>query len=847
MAHPPADKFAFENFEFDPARRVLLKDGERIALNSKGLDLLQVLVQNHGEVLTKDELMDRVWPGQFVEENNLTVQMSALRKALGDAKGKQELVITVPGRGYSFAAAVRRISPEISALAIAASNGAASSGEISAEGLIGRQRELNEIATRFLKDGQRLVTLTGAGGSGKSRLAEAAGQAMAGTFRDGVFFVPLADLRDPDQFPETFAEALKIVSAGAEPHLDLIAEYLAERSALVILDNFEQILPAAGHLKKILEACPRLSIIVTSRIPLQLRNECELKIEPLDLPPAGIHIPAEELIGYPAVQLFLVRSREAKPSFVADEHTIVPAAEICRRLDGLPLAIELAAARVKLLSVPAILSRIENSLKLLTGGSKGSPDRQQTMRAAVKWSFDLLGDDEKLLFARLSVFEGGFTVEAAEEIAAGSEELPVLDMITGLLESNLLTSKDQPDGSVRLRMLEVVREFAVDQLGSGDESSLIRGRHAGYFRTFSETAEPHLLSERSVEWLEKLEGEHDNMLSAIAWSLDNDPASAAVMAAALRYFWSGRGYFSRGLQMLGAALERSGDLPLDIRFKLQNGIGQLSRNRGDYETAEKVYEESLAAAAAEPDLRQMIVAHHGLAAIATRRGDFRSARKYNNEVLKISRKTSDDIGSAIALASLADLALAESDSDTARPLIEESLEVARKHGHKQLLMTNLVNLGLVDFADSEFDRAHAHFSEALDIAQALGSKTIASCSLDGLGALAAEARQYERGAFLAGAADEMRRSVGYEIEPAERIFCELYTEKLREALGHERYTKAFERGATLTLHDAALLGESPMPALSGEVPKLQTDIDSEIIIESRSFSRIILEEEIEDL
>ena len=846
MAHPPADKFAFENFELDPARRVLLKAGERIALNSKGLDLLQVLVENFGEVLTKDELMDKVWPGQFVEENNLTVQMSALRKALGDAKGKQELVVTVPGRGYSFAAKVRRISSEISALAKTLSNGTASSADVSADGLIGRQRELNDIAERFLKDSRRLVTLTGAGGSGKTRLAETAGRALSDTFGDGVFFVPLADLRDPDRFPETFAEALKIVSAGAEPHLDLIAEYLAERSALVILDNFEQILPAAAYVKKILAACPQLRIIVTSRTPLQLRDESELKIEPLGLPPAGIHIPPEELIGYPAVQLFLVRAREAKPSFAGDANTAAAVAAICRRLDGLPLAIELAAARVKLLSVPAILSRIENSLKLLTGGSKGSPDRQQTMRAAVKWSFDLLGDDEKLLFARLSVFEGGFTVEAAEDIAAGAEELSVLDIITTLLECNLLTSKDQPDGSVRMRMLEVVREFAVDQLESGDEANPIRRRHAGYFREFSETAEPHVLGDRSIEWLEKLESEHDNMLSAIAWSLENDPAAAAVMASALRYFWSGRGYFSRGLQVLGAVLEQSSDLPLEIRFKLQNGIGQLARNSGDYETAQKVYEESLEAAAAEPDMRQMIVAHHGLAAIATRRGDFRSARKYNNEVLKISRKTNDDLGAAIALASLADLALAESDSDTARPLIEESLEVSRKHGQKQLLMTNLVNLGMVDFADSKFEHAYAHFSEALDIAQALGSKTIASCSLDGLGALAAETGQYERGAFLAGAADEMRRSVGYEIEPAERIFCELYTEKLREALGHENFTKAFKRGTTLTLHDAALLGDSSIRTIPGRVPKRQTDIDSEIIIESRSFSRIILEEEIED-
>ena len=532
--------------------------------------------------------------------------------------------------------------------------------------------------------------------------------------------------------------------------------------------------------------------------------------------------------------------------------------QICRRLDGLPLAIELAAVRVKLLSPQAILERLENSLKLLTGGAKDLPERQRTMRDAIKWSYDLLEPDEQILFRRLSVFAGGFTIEAAEFLAEYNEEksvnlqtvsTPVLDLLSSLIDNSLLVSKEQKDGNARLQMLEVVREFAFEVLRETNETENVRKIHAEFFLALAEEAEPLLHGETGKHWHEKLETEHDNLRAALSWSLKCAPDTAARIAAAARFFWLNRNYIDEGMHWINAALAASGNIFSQTRGSLLLASGLFRKKRGDFQEARKCYEEVLEKSVEAESLTLQIKANHGLAAVAVVQKDFDSAQKYSEKALAICREIKDERQLAFSLCALGDLEMSKRNLTVARPLFEECLEISRNLADDRLLMVTLYNLGMTNYFEKQYERAADNFIESLGISYVMKNTILISCALDGIAAIYAVRSKPEQAAFLNGAVDSLNDSLGYNPEPADDIFRRDYIEKTRLMLGENLFNAVYEQGKNLKSEE--ILTYIVARRLSGDIQDMDEvsysdDGTIEIIIEKHKFEKFIVEEEIED-
>ncbi|MEJ7849632.1 MAG: protein kinase [Pyrinomonadaceae bacterium] len=683
--------------------------------------------------------------------------------------------------------------------------------------IIGRENEIASILELLRNDEIRLLTMTGIGGTGKTRLAQAVAEAALLDFNDGVFFIEMAAVRDPALVASTIANPLGVKDAGSRPLTEAIKEHLSGRQVLLVLDNFEQISSAAPQISELLLATTRLKIMVTSRSILHVTAENEFAVPPLATPGTKAKSSFEELSGMEAVRLFVERARAAKPHFRLTTENASLIGAICERLDGLPLAIELAAARIRILSPVAILARLENSLGLLTGGALDLPQRQQTMHGAVDWSYDLLNESEKSLFRRLSVFAGGVRLEAAEEIVGGalrvvSENSPlttdnqlmtnVLDGITSLVDKSLLIQKEQPDGEARFRMLEVVRDFAFESLDTAGETHAVRRIHAEHFVAFAERAEPFVQAAQSAEWLDRLEEEHDNLRAAMRWSLDNDPSMAVRLAVALRNYWLLHSHLSEGYAWLKAASEHSGRLAAPLRFKLMNGLGLVAKWRGDYEIAGNAYADGLIAGKEADDKQGIALSSRGLGLVAMQRGDIQASKEYFESGLKISRELDDKFGIALSLSFLGDLARTEDDSGAARPLFEEALKLFRELDNKSAISDTLNNLGAAALGDGDPQAAAKHFAEALKAATELGNKITISCSLDGFGAIAANRGEFDLAARLSGAAKNLRESIGYKIEPAERVFRDAYLSKVQEVIEKHSFEAEQKRGREMLLDDA---------------------------------------------
>ncbi len=696
--------------------------------------------------------------------------------------------------------------------------------------LIGREKEIAEIENLLRREDVRLVTMTGVGGTGKTRLAQAVAEKALQDFSDGVFFVELAAINDSARVASTIAQTLGVKEAGGKLILETLKDYLRGRQMLLLIDNFEQVIDAAPNIAELLSAAARLKILITSRTLLHLSCEQEFIVPPLFIPADVSHTSFDELSNYEAVKLFVRRARNAKPDFSLTEENANSVAEICARLDGLPLAIELAAARVKILAPQAILTKLENRLKLLIGGARDLPARQQTMRGAIEWSDDLLTENEKLLFRRLAVFAGGFTFEAAEAIfqslniqspnlslhppRTASEKhaevrtlnIDVLDGITSLVDKSLLVSKEQSNGEMRFRMLETVREYAIESLETSGEAEATRRRHAAYFLALGEEAEPHLTGAESIKWLNRLEDEHDNLREALAWLLENDAEKAARLAAAIRVFWTNHSHLTEGRKWLKAALERSSqNAPAAVLFKLLNGLGLAARQQGDYLAARKVYEEGLAAGKAANDLRQIAWSNNGLGRVAYQQGDFMAARKFIKEGLAINRELNDKLEIASLLNLLGELSRTEGNNAAARPLFEESLAISRQSGNKAGVSGTLNNLAAIAYGENGFAIARTRYTEALMLAQELGEKAILSFSLDGFAALAAASGESERAAKLAGASEGLLESIGFDIEHADRRFRDVYLAKLKTKMDEADFAKLYEQGRRLKIEEAVAL------------------------------------------
>jgi predicted ATPase/DNA-binding NarL/FixJ family response regulator len=740
---------------------------------------------------------------------------------------------------------------------------------------IGRELEVDAACGLLQRVGVRLVTLTGPGGAGKTRLSVQVGAKLLSDYHDGVFFVALAPISDPDLVPATIAQTLGVTESGSKPILHSLKSYLQSKHTLLVLDNFEQVLDAAPMVADILASAPGLKMLITSRSRLRLRGEHELPVPPLSLPDTKHLPPVESLADYESVRLFVERAAALRPDFTVNSDNASAIAEICSRLDGLPLAIELAAARIKILSPQAMLSRLDSRLKLLTSGGKDLPERQQTLRNAIEWSYDLLSEDEKTLFRRLSVFAGGRTLEAIEAVCEFSildlrfssgtdnnlkskienlKSLDVLDGVESLVDKNLLRQVDGPGGETRFVMLETIQEYAWERLEQSGEAGPIQAQHAGYFLMLAEKAEPELRGPRQGEWLERLDAEHDNLRTALKWSIEHEEGEIALaLCGALMQFWKMHGHAGEGRGWIESALAKSKGTATPARAKALRAAGVLASAQGDYLQAKSALEESLGLFRQLSDKPNMALTLRSLGNEERQQGDYEASYAHLEEGLALARELGDRLDIAVFLGDIGIVAQTLNDQESARAFYEESLAARRELRDKRGIAMMLVNLGELMRAQGNYDAAHTMYEEALDITRDLGDKWGSGMVLHNLGHVADHRRQYdeaydlfaeslrlfyelrnkrdiayclsalagvfgsrrqpERAAMLFAAAHDLSSTISSHLDPADLIEYERNLAGAKAQLNPPAWERAWRRGQNMTLDEAVAYALERGPAV----------------------------------
>jgi predicted ATPase/DNA-binding CsgD family transcriptional regulator len=727
--------------------------------------------------------------------------------------------------------------------------------------LIGRAREV-AMARQLLQHADvRLLTITGPGGVGKTRLAIQVAADLLDEYTDGVYFVSLAPMSDPQLVVPTIAQTLGLREVGNRSFYDLLQEYLLDKQLLLLLDNFEQVVKAAPRLAELLLSCPNLKALVTSRAALHVRAEYEFPVAPL-LRPDVKRLPAlEALSQYAAIVLFVQRARAVKPDFELTEANAPAVAEICARLDGLPLAIELAAARLKLLPPQALLARLVGTggHKLLAGGPQDAPRRQQTLRNTIDWSYHLLSEDEQKLFRWLCLFVGGCTLEAAEAVchAMSALTVDVLDGVTSILDKNLLRQVEQMSGEPRLVLLETIREYGLACLREGGELVATQDAHAAYYLALAQEAEPKLTTSEQSLWLERLETEHDNLRAALRWSIerakDGEIEPALRLGGALWRFWFMKGYLSEGRRWLEEMLAATDGVFTSGRAKALGGAGTLAFYQGDYPAVGGFCEENLALCRRLGDKHGMVGALGGLAQVAAVRGNYTVARSMDEEGLAIMRELGDrwgtanslwhlgnvvwmsgdhmetqplfqealllfrelgdTHGSAFVLCNLGYVAINRGDYREAGTLIEESLTIMKLLGEKRGITRCLIGLGHCAFGQGNYPAAHMLYWEASELLKELGDTWFFVQGLEGLAWTAAAQGHYEQAARLFGAAEILRETLQIPVLPVYRSLHEHAQAATRAGLDGARLAAAWAAGRAMTPAQVLALQQ---PAPQGE-------------------------------
>jgi predicted ATPase/DNA-binding CsgD family transcriptional regulator len=632
--------------------------------------------------------------------------------------------------------------------------------------LVGREQEVAAVCALLWRPEVRLVTLTGTGGVGKTRLALAVAAAASSDFADGICFVALAPLTDPGLVASTIAKALDVREQGSQLLLDNLKDHLREKQLLLLLDNFEQLVSAAPVVAELLVAAPRLHVLATSRTALHLSGEHEFVVPPLALPDLRNLPPPDRLIQYGAIRLFVERAQAVQAAFAMTSENAPAIAAICQQVDGLPLAIELAAGRSKLFSPQALLPRLKSRLKLLVGGAQDLPLRQQTLRATIAWSYDLLEEDEKTLFRRLAVFVGGCTFEAVEAVCNANQDLEVdvLDAVARLVDKSLL--RQEGEGEPHLLMLETIREYGLERLEASGEAESMRRQHATFFLQLAEEAYPKIHSAEQSTWYNRLEADHDNLRAALRWTLERKaPQMGLRLAGALHTFWKACNHEREGRSWLAQELAQPGAGARTLaRAKALRGLGLLAFTQGDFPEAQRLLEESVSigremGAAGKFDLANAL---HRLAQVALLQGNPGATRELTGESLRLFQELGVAWGAGLALCYLGKATGELGDSGAARPPLEESAALFRVVGDRHLLALPVDALGLVALRQGDYAGARTYFEEALTVARETGDKQYAADALAHLGTVALRRGEYHESLSFYQQSLALNREQGYK-------------------------------------------------------------------------------------
>ncbi|MEO8740580.1 MAG: tetratricopeptide repeat protein [Casimicrobiaceae bacterium] len=709
---------------------------------------------------------------------------------------------------------------------------------------VGRFNEVAEVK-RLLRE-TRLLTLTGAGGCGKTRLSLQVAADMLEDYADGVRLVELAALSDPGLLPQTVASVLGLKEQPGKTLTQTVIERIAARRLLLILDNAEHLLVACGDLVgDLLDACPELVVLTSSREPLRVRGELTFRVPPMPTPDPKRDVTPEQLSPFESVRLFVERARLNTPHFSVTPQNAPALASVCHRLDGIPLAIELAAARVRAMSIEQLDQRLDQRFRLITGISRTAPRRQQTLQALIDWSYDLLNDAEKALLCRASAFAAGWTLEAAEKVCVGEgvEDWEVLGILTSLTDKNLVVTEERSE-TIRYRLLETVRQYARERLVESSDEQAVGQRHRDCFLALAEHAEGKLNGGEQVRWLQRLEDEHENLRAGLGFSVAESGSQAGLrLCGALQRFWITRGHVSEGRgwceRLIGKA---GGDDRTPERAKVLNAASALAYYQGDYRACRALSEESLAIRRELGDQKGTGVSLNNLGLLALEHGDFASARACLDESLAIKRELGDVAGMAASLNNLGNLTLEQGDFARARvryaeslsimrglgdrtgignalnnlgtaaleqgdhaaasAALEESLAVRRALGNPGGISKSLHNLGMVAFEQGKLAAAKALYEESLTIDRELGDKRGIVFTLEELAAVVAAMGAPLRAACVWGSAEQLREEIGSPLPLSDRPRYERAVAAARGASGDDlAFERAREEGRQLGLEE----------------------------------------------